>query len=64
MGMSSMAAKSIDPGPFLLNFELLQDCLAVLFTCKNEEDKIKTEGAGVLTTLHIDFTGSQWQLAQ
>ena len=29
--------------------------MAVLVTCKNEEDPIKNEGARVVTTLFINF---------
>ena len=42
-------------GPTLPNFELIWDDMAVLITCKNEEDSIKNEGATVFTTLYIDF---------
>ena len=41
------------------NFELFQDFMAVLITCKNEEDPIKNEGARVFTTLYINFSDSQ-----
>ena len=37
----------------VLNFELVQDIMVVLHTCKNEEDPITNEGAGVLTRLYI-----------
>ena len=33
--------------------------MVVLVTCKNEEDPIKNEGAGVFTTLYIDFSDAQ-----
>ena len=36
--------------------------MVVLVTCKNEEDPIKNEGARVVTTLFIDFSGAQGQL--
>ena len=29
--------------------------MVVLVTCKNEEDQIKNEGAGLVTTLFINF---------
>ena len=32
------------------NFELIRDYMAVIVTCKNEEDRIKNEGARVVTT--------------
>ena len=33
----------------LPKFELIQAFIVILFTCKNEEDPIKNEGARVLT---------------
>ena len=36
--------------------------MVVLVTCKNEEDPIKTEGAGVFTTLYSDFSDTQRQI--
>ena len=36
--------------------------MVVLLTCKNKEDPIKNEGARVLTTLYIDFSGAQGQI--
>ena len=36
--------------------------MVVLITCKNGEDKIKNEGARVVTTLIIDFSDAQGQL--
>ena len=60
----SRAANSADPGPILLNLELIQDFIAVLATCLNEDDSIKIEGARVLTTLYIDFSDAQGQLTQ
>ena len=45
-----------------LKFELIQDVMIILFTSKNEEDLIKIEGAGVATTLKIDFSNIQGQL--
>ena len=35
----------------------------VTFNCKNEEDLIKHEDARVVTTLFIDFSDAQGQLA-
>ena len=49
-------------GPIRLNFELRPDLMAVLVTCKNEDDPIKNEGARVFTTLYINFTDSQGQI--
>ena len=36
--------------------------MVVLVTCKNEEDPIKNEGAGVFTALYIDFSNAQRQV--
>ena len=36
--------------------------MIVLVTFKNEEDPIKNEGARVLITLYINFSGAQWQI--
>ena len=36
--------------------------MVVLVTCKNEEDPIKNEGAGVFTTLNINFSDAQGQI--
>ena len=44
------AANSAVRGRIWLNFKLICTLMVVLITCKNEEDPIKTEGAGVLTT--------------
>ena len=44
------------------NFELVQDFMVVLITCKNEEDPIKNEGARVFTTLYINFSDTQGQI--
>ena len=37
--------------------------MVVLFTCKNEKDPIKNEGARVFTTFYIDFSDAQGQIA-
>ena len=34
----------------------------VLVTCKYEEDPIKNEGAGVVTTLYSNFSDAQGQI--
>ena len=34
-----------------------------LFTCKNKEDPIKSEGARVVTTISINFNDAKGQLA-
>ena len=36
--------------------------MGLLVACKNEEDPIKNEGAGVVTTLFINFSDAQGQL--
>ena len=36
--------------------------MGLLVACKNEEDPIKNEGARVVTTLFINFSGTQGQL--
>ena len=45
----SRAANSEASGGILPKFKLIQAFIAVLVTCKNEEDPIKNEGARVLT---------------
>ena len=50
-----MAANSPDPGPILPNSKPIQDFIAVLATCKNVDDRIKNEGARVLTTLYTQL---------
>ena len=37
--------------------------MSFLVACKNEEDPIKNEGARVVTTLFIDFSDAQGQIA-
>ena len=46
----SRAANSAVSGGLWPNFKLIHTLMVVLITCKNEEDPIKTEDAGVLTT--------------
>ena len=58
----SMAANSAVHGQIWSNFELVQDFMVVLITCKNEEDPIKNEGARVFTTLYINFSDTQGQI--
>ena len=57
-----MAANSAVHGPIWSNFELFQDFMVVLLTCKNEEDPIKNRGARVFTTLYVNFSGMQGQI--
>ena len=61
----SKAANSAVHGRIWSNFELVQDVMVVLVTCKNEEDPIKIEGARVFTTLYmyiIFFSDAQGQI--
>ena len=58
----SRAANSAVLGGIWLKFELFQDIIDVLVTCKYEEDPIKNEGARVLTRLYDVFSGAQGQL--
>ena len=51
----SRAANAVVHRPIWSNFELVQDLMVVLLTCKNEEDPIKNRGARVFTTLYINF---------
>ena len=44
------------------NFELVQDFMVVLLTCKNEEDPIKNRGARLFITLYINFSDEQGQI--
>ena len=58
----SRAGYSPVHGRIWLNFELIQDLMIVLITCKNEEEPIKTEGARAFTTLYIDFSDAHGQI--
>ena len=58
----SRAANSEVHGPIWSNFELVQDFMVVLLTCKNEENPIKNRGARVFTTLYINFSDVQGQI--
>ena len=51
-----------DQGLDLAEIQLIQDVIVILVTTKNEEDLIKTEDAGVATTLKIEFSNIQGQL--
>ena len=57
-----MAADSAVQGPIWSNFELVQDFMVVLLTCKNEDDPIKNRGARVFTTLYIISADVQGQI--
>ena len=57
----SRAANSAVHGPIWSNFELVQDPMVVLLTCKNK-DPIKDRGARVFTTLYINFSDVQRQI--
>ena len=54
-----LTPQSLEVGPIWPNFELVQDVINVLVTCKYEEDPIKNRGARVFTTLYVIF--SDWQ---
>ena len=58
----SKAANSAVHGQIWSNFELVQDFMVVLLTCKNEEDPIKNRGARVFTTLYRNFSDVQGQI--
>ena len=58
----SRAANSPVLGQIWLKFELIQDIVDVLITCRYEEDPIKNEGARVLTRLYEVFSDAQGQL--
>ena len=58
----SRAANSAVHGPIKLIFKLSPDIIVVLFTCKNEEDPFKNDGARVFTTLYINFSDAQGQI--
>ena len=59
----SRAANSAVHDRIWPSFELIQDFMVVLVTCKNEEDPIKNDGAStVFTTIYIHFSDAQWQI--
>ena len=58
----SRAANSAVDGPIWSTFELVQDFMVVLLTCKNEEDPIKNRDARVFTTLYTNFSDVQGQI--
>ena len=58
----SRAANSKVRGRILLKFDPIRHIIVVLFTCKNEEDPLKNNGARVATTLNIDFSNTQGQI--
>ena len=58
----SRAANSAVLGRIWLKFELVQDIINVLVTCKYEEDPIENESARVLTRLFVVFSDAQGQL--
>ena len=51
----SRAANSAVCGQIGPIFELIQDYIVALVTCKNEEDSIKTQSTRELTSLKLDF---------
>ena len=56
------AADSAVHGPIWSNFEIVQDFMVVLLTCKNEEYPIKNKGARGFTTLYINISDVQGQI--
>ena len=58
----SRAANSEVSDGIWLKFELVRDIIDLLVTCKYEEDRIKNEGARVLTRLYDVFSYAQGQL--
>ena len=58
----SRAANPTIHGMIWSNFELIQDFMVVLLSCKNEDDPIKNEGARVFTILYINFSDAQGQI--
>ena len=58
----SRAANSAVKCGIWLKFKLIQDVMIIIITSNNEEDLIKIEGAGVATTLKIDFSNIQGQI--
>ena len=47
----SRAANSVVGGPIWLKFELIQDIMHVLITCKFEKDRINSNGEKVVTLI-------------
>ena len=60
--LRSRAGNSAVLGQIWLKFELIQDIIDVLVTCKYEEDLIRNEGTRVLTRLYDIFSAAQGQL--
>ena len=58
----SRAAYSAVHGWIWSNFELVQDFMIVLVTCKNQEDLIKNDCTRVFTTLYSNFSEAQGQI--
>ena len=46
------------------NFKPIQDFMVFLVTCKNKENRIKNNGARVVTRIFIYFSNPQGQLTQ
>ena len=56
--MAAYAAVRVQIGS---KFELVRDFMAVLLTCKNDEEPITDEGARMLTRLYVVFSDAQGQ---
>ena len=46
----------------LVRSNQISNSVVVLLTCKNDEDQIKNRGAGVFTTLYINFSEAHGQI--
>ena len=51
MGIFSYAQGQLVGGPIWLKFELIQDIMYVLITCKFEKDRINSNGEKVVTLI-------------
>ena len=51
------AANSVVGGPIWPKFELIQDIMHVLITCKFEKDRINSNGEKVVTSIFLDAQG-------
>ena len=59
---STRVANSAVLSPIWPNFKIIQDLMAVLVTCGNEEHPIKNEGTRLFTTLYINFSDAQGEI--
>ena len=61
-GDFSRRSRAANSAVLVPNFKLVRAVMDVLFTCQYEEDPIKNKGAGVFTTLYINFSDAQGQI--